>query len=120
MILIPNIGGMFLSLSLGLTPLIVTQAAENKSPASCADRKGGQSDLRGCGENPRGLHTVDGDVLRVEFDHLIVIQRSDGKEAQLHIDEHTDMFGYVSPGEHIKAKVNEESHALSIRSVDSP
>jgi hypothetical protein len=117
MTFISKVGGMVLSLSLGLNPVIVTQATEKHDP--CAD-EGHQYGLSECREKSRGLHTVDVDVLRVDFDHLTVIRRSDGKEMQLHIDEHTDMFGYVGPGEHIEAKVNEQSHALSIRSVDSP
>ena len=39
------------------------------------------------------VNIIRGDVLRVEYDNLI-IQRSDGHEVRLHIDEHTEMAGY--------------------------
>lgn len=76
----------------------------------CAD---GQPSLAKCENTPRPLDTVNGHVLRVEFDNLVV-QRSDGKEVRLKIDENTEMIGYVGPGEHIEAKVNDQRHALSV------
>ncbi len=76
----------------------------------CAD---GQPNLTKCESTTRGVNTVNGHVLRVEFDDLVV-QRSDGKEVRLHIDENTEMIGYVGPGEHIEAKVNDKRHALSV------
>jgi hypothetical protein len=81
----------------------------------CADRNGG-SNLAKC-DTPQAIDTVNGYVLRVEFDN-VVVQRSDGKEVRLHIDENTEMIGYVGPGEHIEAKVNDQSHALSIRLLE--
>jgi hypothetical protein len=53
-------------------------------------------------------------VLRVEGDTLLV-KRSDGKEVRVHLDETTQMFGYVGPGERVEAKTDKLGHALSIR-----
>ena len=57
-----------------------------------------------------------GDVLRVEYDNLM-IQGSDGHEVRLQFDENTEMAGYIGPGEHIEANVNEQRHALSVRQL---
>jgi hyperosmotically inducible periplasmic protein len=62
------------------------------------------------------VNIIQGDVLRVEYDNLI-IQRSDGHEVHLQFDENTEMTGYIGPGEHIEAKVNEQKHALSVRQL---
>ena len=62
----------------------------------------------------RGIHTMEGEVLRLEGDHYLV-KRSDGRQVSLHIDDTTQVTGRISPGEHIEAKVNDEHHALSIR-----
>jgi hypothetical protein len=83
--------------------------------SDCAERKGGQPDLLKCDQEIRqGIETVRGDVLRVEGDNLLVI-RPDGKEVRVHLDETTQMFGYVGPGERVEAKMNKQGHALSIR-----
>jgi hypothetical protein len=104
-------GGLVLCLNLSS----VTLAAESTGSALCADGKGDQPNHAKCDEKTRqGIHTLEGDVLRVEYDNVIV-RRSDGREVSLHIDENTEMIGYVGPGEHVKARVNEQRHALSIR-----
>ena len=106
-----------LILSLNLSPL--TLAAESTGPDSCADRKDGLPNLLKCDEETR-MQIVKGSVLRVEFDNLIV-RRADGKEVRLHIDENTDMIGYVGPGERIEAKVSnlvDRKHAMSIRQLE--
>ena len=63
-----------------------------------------------------GIHTIKGEVLKVEPSSYFVKQY-DGDQVRLHIDETTQMTGRVGPGAHIEAKVNEERHALSIRSA---
>jgi hypothetical protein len=124
MVSIPKIIGVMplsYSLMLCLNLVSVTPAAEGLEPDTCVDRKDGQPNLATCSEKMRqGIHTMEGDVLRVEFDNLVVFQRSDGKQVRLHIDENTEMIGYVGPGEHVEAKVNEQRHALSIRLIGSP
>ena len=119
---IPKILGVILSCSvvlcLDLSSVSVPLAAESRGPDPCTDKSGDQPNPAKCDEKTRqDIHTLEGNVLRVEYDNVIV-QRPDGKEVSLHIDENTEMIGYVSPGEHVMARVNEQRHALSIRSAE--
>ena len=66
----------------------------------------------------KGVQTIRGEVLRIEHENYFVKQY-DGKEVQLQIDEMTLMTGYIGQGEQIEAKVNEQNHALSIRSAQT-
>ena len=115
MVSIPKtVGVMSCGLVLCLT-LSNAAIAAGSGGSDCAERKGGHSNLLKCDEEIRqGIETVRGDVLRVDGDNLLV-QRSDGKEVRVHLDETTQMFGYVGPGERVEAKVNKQRHALSIR-----
>jgi len=70
--------------------------------------------LLGLGLSLHGIHTIKGEVLRVEPSSYFVKQY-DGYQMRLHIDETTQMTGRIAQGEHIEAKVNDEHHALSIR-----
>jgi len=65
----------------------------------------------------QGINTITVDVLRTEGENFIV-QRSDGKEVRLHTDATTQMPVMIGKGDRIKAKVNAERHALSIRQAD--
>ena len=66
----------------------------------------------------KGVQTIRGEVLRIEHENYFVKQY-DGKEVQLQIDEMTQMTGYIGQGEHVEAKVNDQNHALSIRSAQA-
>jgi hypothetical protein len=66
--------------------------------------------------NQKGVQTIRGEVLRVEHENYFVKQY-DGKEVRLHIDEMTQMAGNIGQGERIEAKVDDQNHALSIRSA---
>jgi hypothetical protein len=72
--------------------------------------------LLGLSLSLNGLHTIKGEVLQVEPSSYFVNQY-DGSQVRVHIDETTQMTGRIGPGEHIEAKVNNEHHALSIRSA---
>jgi len=78
------------------------------------ERNSGYAEQKDMTMQTQGVPSIQGDVLRVECDTLLV-KRSDGKDVRLHIDESTQMFGYVGPGERVEAKMNEQGHALSIR-----
>lgn len=82
------------------------------NPAHAQDTKTSQPDRAKIQE----VKIIQGDVLRVEYDNLI-IQGSDGHEVRLQFDENTEMAGYIGPGEHIEAKVNEQRLALSVRQL---
>jgi hypothetical protein len=64
----------------------------------------------------KDVQTIRGEVLRIEHENYFVKQY-DGKEVRLHIDEMTQMTGNIGQGERIEAKVNDQNHALSIRSA---
>ena len=69
----------------------------------------------------RGIHTMEGEVLRLEGDHYLV-KRSDGRQVSLHIDDTTQVTRTFAPGEWIEAKVtqaNDGHHALSISPAPS-
>lgn len=70
--------------------------------------------LLGLGLYLNGSHTIKGEVLRVEPSSYFV-QQYDGDQVSLHTDETTQMTGNIRTGDHIEAKVNAQSHALSIR-----
>jgi len=70
--------------------------------------------LLGLGLSLNGIHTIKGEVLRVEPSSYFVKQY-DGDQVRLHIDETTQMTGRIGPGKHIEARVNDENRMLSIR-----
>ena len=66
--------------------------------------------------------TITGEVLRVEGDSWFV-KEENGKEVRLHIDQTTQRYSKTGEdenmqGAHIEALVNDQNHALSIRSPD--
>ena len=60
--------------------------------------------------------TITGELFRVE-DGNYFVKVKDGKEVRLHTDKTTEMMGVIKKGDHIEAKVNDQNHALSIRSA---
>ena len=70
--------------------------------------------LLGLGLYLNGSHTIEGEVLRVEPSAYFV-QQYDGDRVSVHTDATTRMTGTIRRGDHIEAKVNAQSHALSIR-----
>jgi hypothetical protein len=62
------------------------------------------------------VHTIKGEVLSVQ-DSSYFVKQYDGDHVRLHIDETTRMAGHIGQGEHIEARVNDEHHALSIRTA---
>jgi len=63
-----------------------------------------------------GAKTIKGELSRVE-DGNYFVKVKDGKEVRLHTDKTTQMMGKIKKGDRIEAKVNEQNHALSIRSA---
>jgi hypothetical protein len=109
------IGVMSCSVVLCLSLSNVTQATGSMGPDPCADRKGGEPNLVKCDEETRqGSHTIKGEVLRVEPSSYFV-QQYDGDQVSVHTDATTQMTGNIRTRDHIEAKVNAQSHALSIR-----
>ncbi len=120
MVSIPKIVGVIsFSVVLGLSLSNATQAGMKHDP--CADRKGGQPNLVMCNEEMRqGIETVKGEVLRIEGGNYL-IERFDGKEMQLHVDQNTKMSGHIGRGDRIEAKVRDvdyQTHVLSVRQLE--
>jgi hypothetical protein len=100
-------------LCLGLSSCYTGSA---RNAASATDEiKMDQSDRRQVGEAP-GTKALKGEVLRVEGPNYVV-KGEDGKEVSLHTDSTTQQTGDISQGYIIEAEVNDQNHALSIRST---
>ncbi len=63
-----------------------------------------------------GANTIKGALFRVE-DGNYFVKGKDGKEVRLHTDKTTQMTGEIKKGDRIEAQVNNQNHALSIRSA---
>ena len=70
----------------------------------------------GLGLSLNGLHTIKGEVWRVEPSSYFVKQY-DGDQVRVQIDDTTRVVGRIGQGEHIEAKVDGQNHALSIRQI---
>ncbi len=105
MVSIPKIVGLMscaFALFLGLSN--ASQAGEKMSPDPCAERKGGQPNLTKCSEEAQmGIETIKGELLRVDGETYSV-KKYDGKEAALHVDGTTQVYGNLREGDPIEAK----------------
>jgi hypothetical protein len=97
--------------------------ADSKLIAEQTDRRLGGQDAgekqvseEMTGGDSTGGKTIKGEVLRVEGNDCF-IKGQDGKEVRLHMDVTTLKARNIEPGERIEAKVNNQNHALSIRSA---
>ena len=70
--------------------------------------------LLGLALSLNGLHTIKGEVWRVEPSAYFVKQY-DGDQVRVYADDTTRVTGNIRTGGHIEATVNAQSHALSIR-----
>jgi len=75
----------------------------------------GEADETGASRLERAK-TIKGELLRVEYGDYFV-KGQDGKEVRLTTDKTTQMMGQLKKGDRIEAKVNEQNHALLIRSI---
>ncbi len=131
MVAIPKVVGV-LSCSFLLCFGLSNAAQAEHSPApsdlmktdSVTDRQGFQSDddKQKNVDNEKGSNraesakTIKGELFRVE-DGNYFVKVKDGKEVRLHTDKTTQMMGEIKKGDRIEAKVNNQNHALSIRSI---
>ena len=107
-----------LLLCLGLS----TTAQAGNAAVAAEDLKHGQTDRTKNEQDPmKGRdtahgQTITGEVLRVEGETYFV-KGLDGKEVRLQTDHNTQTLGPIHQGDRIEATVNEQNHALSIRSA---
>jgi DNA-directed RNA polymerase subunit H (RpoH/RPB5) len=59
---------------------------------------------------------IKGDLVRIDYGDYIVKDK-DGKEVIVHVDRKTQTMGQITKGDRVEAKVDEQNHALSIRSL---
>jgi hypothetical protein len=83
------------------------QGGQEASEQQVSDMQGGQA---------KGDKTIKGEVLRVEGDNYFV-KGQDDKEVRMHTDKTTLIMGNIRQGDRIEANVNDQNHALSIRSA---
>ncbi len=60
--------------------------------------------------------TIKGELVRVEYGEYVV-KGQDGKEVRLTTDKTTQTMGQLKKGDRIEAKVNDQNHAMLIRST---
>jgi uncharacterized membrane protein YcgQ (UPF0703/DUF1980 family) len=115
---------LFLGLSNAAQAGNVPGAADVMKTDSQTDRQGFQSDddkqknvndEKGS-NRADGAKTIKGELFRVE-DGNYFVKVKDGKEVRVHTDKTTQMTGEIKKGDRIEAKVNDQNHALSIRSA---
>jgi hypothetical protein len=131
MVFIPKVVGVLscgFLLCLGLSN--AAQAEHAPAPSdlmktdSVTDRQGFQSDddkqknvnVEKGSTRAADAKTIKGELSRVE-DGNYFVKVKDGKEVRLHTDKTTQMTGEIKKGDRIEAKVNDQNHALSIRST---
>jgi hypothetical protein len=61
-------------------------------------------------------HAVEGDVVRIDGEHYFV-EDLNGNEIRLVVDQTTLRMGPIKEGEKVEARVNNDDHVLSIRSI---
>ncbi len=117
---IPKIIGV-VSCSAVLCLSLASAAQARMSSPLCEGKITGQPNLFRCDEETlRGIETIKGEGLRVEGDNYVV-ERFNGKEVQLHIDQATKMSGRIGRGDRIEAKMGEvdhQKHVLSLRRLE--
>jgi hypothetical protein len=129
MVSIPKVVGVMscgFLLCLGLSNAAQAEHAPAPSDVmktdSVTDQQGFQSDddkqknVEMGNTSAKGAKTIKGELFRVE-DGNYFVKVKDGKEVRLHTDKTTQMMGEIKKGDHIVAKVNDQNHALSIRSA---
>ena len=130
MVSIPKVIGLMscgFLLSLGLSNAAQAEHAPGPSDVMKTDRvddrQGFQTDDdkqkndKMDGSSAEGGKTIKGELFRVEGGNYFV-KIKDGKEVRLHTDKTTQMRGEIKKGDRIEAKVNDQNHALSIRSAE--
>ena len=129
MVAIPKIVGVLtcgLLLCFGLSN--AAQAEHSPAPSdvmktdSVTDRQGFQSDddKQKNVDNEKGsadgAKTIKGELFRIE-DGNYFVKVKDGTKVRVHTDKTTQMMGEIKKGDRIEANVNDQNHALSIRSA---
>ena len=95
-------------------------AVDHISVGPCESRDGQaalQAALKAEQDQRKGAQMIQGEVLQVEG-HTYFVKLQDGKEVNLQVDETTEKPD-INEGDHIEADMNDQNHALWIRSGKS-
>ena len=127
MVTIPKFAGMLscgFLLCVGLSNTAqaehVPSASDVMKTDSATDRQGFQDDADkqmydGMG-GIRGAKHIKGELFRIEGDSYYIMLRDD-TELRIRTDKTTVISGAIKKGDLIEAKINDQHHALSIRSA---
>ena len=96
--------------------LMKTDAQSDRQGFQSDDDKQKNVDDKKGSTRAEDAKTIKGELFRVE-DGNYFVKVKDGKEVRLHTDKTTQMMGEIKKGDRIEAKMNDQNHALSIRST---
>ncbi|HKO30046.1 MAG TPA: hypothetical protein VJU54_02820 [Nitrospiraceae bacterium] len=97
--------------------LWLSNAALASDPASPCENREGQAAMKAGQEQRMGVQMIQGEVLRVEG-HTYFVKLQDGKEVNLQVDQTTEKPD-INQGDYIEAGMNNQNHALWIRTDKS-
>jgi uncharacterized membrane protein YcgQ (UPF0703/DUF1980 family) len=100
----------------GASDVMKTDSQTDRQGFQSDDDKQKNVDDKKGSTRAEGAKTITGELFRVE-DGNYFVKVKDGKEVRLHTDKTTQMTGEIKKGDRIEAKVNDQNHALSIRSA---
>lgn len=97
--------------------LQIQSLADNNVTSASEGQESGKATNKAI-EDKQSQHVeaIKGEVLRIEGENYFVKGES-GKEVRLHTDDTTQKTGDIQQGDRIEAQMNEQNHALSIRSA---
>jgi uncharacterized membrane protein YcgQ (UPF0703/DUF1980 family) len=100
----------------GASDVMKTDSVTDKQGFQSDDDKQKNVDNEKGSTRPDGAKTIQGELVRVKEGNYFVKVKG-GKEIRLHTDKTTQMIGEIKKGDRIEAKMNDQNHALSIRSA---
>jgi uncharacterized membrane protein YcgQ (UPF0703/DUF1980 family) len=100
----------------GASDVMKTDSQTDRQGFQSDDDKQKNVDDKKGSTRAEGAKTITGELFRVE-DGNYFVKVKDGNEVRLHTDKTTQMTGEIKKGDRIEAKVNDQNHALSIRSA---
>lgn len=107
--------GVLLFLPLfSMTQVDIATAADEMKGSPC-DISDGYNAMRAEEARKQGTHMIAGEVMRVEGTTYVVKEQS-GEEVRLETDQKMTVKPEINQGDHISASVNDQNHALWIRS----
>ena|SRR5262245_55489687 len=107
--------GVLLLLPLFSTAQVDLASAADEMKGSPCEIPDGYNAMRAEEAQKEGTHLVAGEVMRVEGTTYVVKEQS-GEEVRLETDQKKTVKPEINQGDHISASVNDQNHALWIRS----